>query len=393
VVGIGASAGGIQALLRLFEQMPADSGMAFVVVLHLSPKYESRADEVLQRVTSMPVVQVREPTHIEKNSVYLISPSNDLSMFDGYLRVTPAERPSGRPVAIDRFFRSLANAHGARAVSVILSGTGSDGTAGIGRIKECGGVTLAQSADDAEYGEMPQNAIATGLIDMSLPVVDLPQKLIELWSNAQMIQLPAVEGEPPIAAAPPGENAVATSENALQEILKALRIHTGHDFRHYKRATVLRRIERRLQVNALPDLPSYLLFLERQPDEHSALLRDMLIGVTNFFRDREAFEALEREVVPRIFEAKNDDEQVRACQGDAADDQVMPVSNLADVEIEWVRTRVGSHAVSVVTADSRSPPGRRGRTSGSGPARSPWFQGRRRRRRAGAIWTTYQEDG
>lgn len=130
VVGIGASAGGIQALLRLFEQMPADTGMAFVIVLHLSPKYESRADEVLQRVTSMHVAQVLEPTHIEKNSVYLISPSNDLSMFDGYLRVTPAERSSGRPVAIDRFFRSLADAHGTRAISVILSGTGSDGRPG-----------------------------------------------------------------------------------------------------------------------------------------------------------------------------------------------------------------------------------------------------------------------
>jgi two-component system CheB/CheR fusion protein len=312
VVGIGASAGGIQALLRLFEQMPADSGMAFVIVLHLSPKYESRADEVLQRVTSMPVMQVHEPTHIEKNSVYLISPSNDLSMFDGYLRVTPAERASGRPVAIDRFFRSLANAHGVRAISVILSGTGSDGTAGIGRIKECGGIALAQSPDDAEYGEMPQNAIATGLIDMSLPVVDLPQKLIELWSNARVIQLPRVDGEPLIAGAPPSESAAATAESALQEILKTLRVHTGHDFRHYKRATVLRRIERRLQVNALPDLPSYLLFLERNPDENKALLRDMLIGVTNFFRDREAFEALEREVVPSIFEGTNEDEQVRA---------------------------------------------------------------------------------
>ncbi|MFM0034934.1 CheR family methyltransferase [Paraburkholderia strydomiana] len=311
VVGIGASAGGIQALLRLFEQMPADSGMAFVIVLHLSPKYESRADEVLQRVTSMPVRQVRERTHIEKNSVYLISPSNDLSMFDGYLRVTPAERSSGRPVAIDRFFRSLADVHGTRAISVILSGTGSDGTVGIGRIKECGGVTLAQSPDDAEYGEMPQSAIATGLIDMSLPVVDLPQKLIELWANAQLIQLPVVEGELPVVAAPPGENAAA-AESALQEILKGLRNYTGHDFRHYKRATVLRRIERRLQVNALPDLPSYLLFLERHPDENRALLRDMLIGVTNFFRDREAFEALEREVVPGMFEGRDDGEQVRA---------------------------------------------------------------------------------
>src|SRR4051794_36316520 len=231
VVGIGASAGGIQALLRLFEQMPKETGMAFVIVLHLSPKYESRADDVLQRVTSMPVRQVREPTRIEKNSVYLISPSNDLSMVDGYLRVTPAERPSGRPVAIDRFFRSLADAHGERAISVILSGTGSDGTAGIGRIKECGGVTLAQSPDDAEYGEMPQNAIATGLIDMSLPVVELPQKLVELWSNAQVMQLPAGEGGRWITAPPPSEKASPAAENRLQETLRGMGVHTGPDFR------------------------------------------------------------------------------------------------------------------------------------------------------------------
>ncbi len=312
IVGIGASAGGIQALLRLFERMPEDSGMAFAIVLHLSPEHESRADEVLQRVTAMPVVQVHEPTRIEPNSIYLISPANDLSVSEGYLRVTPSERSPGRPVTIDRFFRSLADAHGPRAISVILSGSGSDGTAGIGRIKECGGVTLAQSPDDAEYGEMPQSAIATGLIDISLPVVDLAQKLVELWNNAQGIQLPMVDCGPPLAAAPPSDDAAASAEGALQEILKTLRIQTGHDFRHYKRATVLRRIERRLRVNTLSDLPSYLAFLEQHPDENPALLRDMLIGVTNFFRDREAFEALEREVVPGMFDGKADGEQVRA---------------------------------------------------------------------------------
>ena len=310
VVGIGASAGGIQALLRFFEQMPQDAGMAFVIVLHLSPKHESRADEVIQRVASMPVVQVRESTHIEKNHVYLISPSSELSMIDGYLRVAHADRPAGRPVAIDRFFRSLADVHGTRAISVILSGTGSDGTVGIGRIKECGGITLAQDPDDAEYAEMPQNALASGYVDIALPVADLPHKLIELSANARRIQLPPVEGDAGALAAPEGSE--ETVEHALHDILTSLRVRTGHDFRHYKRATVLRRIERRLQVNALADLPSYRRFLEKHPDETRALLKDLLIGVTNFFRDREAFEALEREVMPEIFAGKTGDDQIRA---------------------------------------------------------------------------------
>ena len=310
VVGIGASAGGIQALLRFFEQMPQDAGMAFVIVLHLSPKHESRADEVIQRVASMPVLQVRESMPIEKNHIYLISPSNELSMTDGYLRVAQADRLAGRPVAIDRFFRSLADVHGTRAISVILSGTGSDGTVGIGRIKECGGITLAQDPDDAEYAEMPQNALASGHVDISLPVADLPQKLLELSANARRIQLPPVEDEASVLAAPAGSE--ETVEHALQDILTLLRIRTGHDFRHYKRATVLRRIERRLQVNALADLPSYRRFLEKHPDETRALLRDMLIGVTNFFRDREAFEAVEREIFPEICAGKAGDEQVRA---------------------------------------------------------------------------------
>ncbi len=310
VVGIGASAGGIQALLRFFEQMPRDAGMTFVIILHLSPKHESRVDEVLQRVASMPVTQVLKPTRIEKNHVYLISPSNDLSMSDGYLRVTRVDGRAGAPVAIDRFFRSLADVHGQRAMSVILSGTGSDGTVGIGRIKERGGIALAQSPDDAEYPEMPQSALSSGLVDIVLPVAELPQKLIEISANARMIQLPATAGE--WVSAAPAVDVDEVAERALQEILTVLRIQTGHDFRHYKRATVLRRIERRLQVNALPDLPAYQGFLERHLDETRALLKDMLIGVTNFFRDHEAFAAIEQDVVPRICEGKDHEEQVRA---------------------------------------------------------------------------------
>ena len=310
VVGIGASAGGIQALLRLFENMPSDAGMAFVVVLHLSPKHESVADQVLQGVTKMRVVQVTTATQIEVNCVYLISPANDLSMEHGYLRVTHASRPPGKPVAIDLFFRSLAEAHGARAISIVLSGSGSDGAVGIGRIKEFAGITIAQTPEDAEYEDMPRNAIATGMVDIVLPIADIPQKLIELWSNMRVIEVPQPGQAGALAGA--GEHIDSPAERALHAILTILLTRTGHDFHHYKRATVLRRIERRLQVNAVPSLPLYEKFLDSHPEETSPLLKDMLIGVTNFFRDREAFEAVEREVIPKIVTASQSlDEPVR----------------------------------------------------------------------------------
>jgi two-component system CheB/CheR fusion protein len=311
VVGIGASAGGVQTLLRLFENMPSDAGMAFVIVLHLSPKHESIADQVLQRATRMRVIQVTTPTRIEKNCVYLISPSNNLSMEDGHLCVTHVDRLPGRPVTIDLFFRSLAEAHGERAISIILSGSGSDGSVGIGRIKEFAGITIAQSPEDAEYEDMPRNAIATGMVDIVLPIVDIPQKLIELWTNMRAIELPQSAQGGTVFLAGVGEHTASPAERALHAILTTLHTRTGHDFHHYKRATVLRRIERRLQVNALPSLPLYERFLDSHPEETSPLLKDMLIGVTNFFRDREAFEAVEREVIPTIVAERALDEPVR----------------------------------------------------------------------------------
>ena len=301
VIGIGASAGGMVALRRFFEQMPASSGMAFVVVLHLSPRHESHADTVLQRTTRMPVVQVKQPTAIEANHVYVISPSYSLLMKDGYLRVEATERPPGRHVAIDQFFRTLADAHMDRAMAIVLSGTASDGTVGLARVKQQGGVTLAQLPEDAEYDDMPRNAIATGRVDFVLPAAEMPAKLMELWENARRIQLPKPDelGEHIIATPP---DTTQSAERAVREVLDILLVRTGHDFRHYKRATVLRRIERRMQVNLLQDLQGYRDYLRQEPGEAAALLDDMLIGVTNFFRDREAFEALEREVVPRLFE-------------------------------------------------------------------------------------------
>jgi two-component system CheB/CheR fusion protein len=311
VVGIGASAGGVQALLRFFENAPADMGMAFVVVLHLSPDHASAADHVLQHATRMPVRQVQRAVRVEKNHVYVISPSHDLSLDDGHLTPVEADRPRGRPIAIDLFFRSLADTHRERAIAIVLSGTGADGATGIGRIKEQGGVTLAQDPADAEYPEMPQNALATGMVDLALPAAAMARKLLELADNARAIRLPSTQEDAEAPAVAPADQA-SSAERALLGVLATLRARTGHDFRHYKRATILRRIERRLQVNGIPDLQAYQDYVLTHPDETPALLKDMLIGVTNFFRDREVFEGVEHEIVPKLFQKKSADDPVRA---------------------------------------------------------------------------------
>lgn len=305
VVGIGASAGGFAALKTFFANMPSDNGMAFVIILHLDPTHESIAGQMIQEATRMPVTQVKFPVPIEKNHIYVISPALDLSMNDGYLRVTQAGPRNGRHTAIDNFFRGLAHAHKERAFCVVLSGAGTDGAVGLSRIKEQGGVTLAQSPDDAEYDSMPRAAIDTRMVDLVLPVADMPQRLLELWQNSQRIVLPTV-GDPEIETIEPiSSSEIVQAQESLQSVLAQLRDATGHDFRHYKKATILRRLERRMQVNAQPNLASYDVFLKEHPEENKALLADMLIGVTNFFRDREAFEGLERDIVPNIINAQN----------------------------------------------------------------------------------------
>ncbi|MBI6897706.1 PAS domain-containing protein [Pseudomonas putida] len=311
VVGLGASAGGLEAIRRFFQHTPNDSGMAFVVVLHLSPDHQSQADRIIQAVTRMPVRQVSEPVPIERNHVYVISPANRLSTNDGYLRVSPAKRSRGDHVAIDLFFRDLADVHKDHAFCVVLSGTGSDGAVGLSRIKEQGGVTLVQAPDDAEYPDMPRAALATGMVDLLLPVDEMPARLVELWRTARQVKLPEIEDDslpPPLGER---EGDPAASDPLLDEILLTLQGETGHDFSHYKRATVLRRLERRLHVTGQTDLAGYLDFLQRHPEESRALLADMLIGVTNFFRDREAFDALQRHVMPGLVSKDASEESAR----------------------------------------------------------------------------------
>lgn len=262
VVGIGASAGGLKALLTFLEHMPGDCGMAFVVIMHLSPKHQSSADSILQKVTRMPVLQVNQAVPIESNCVYVIPPGQDLSMQDGYLRLQPPLRNRGDQVAIDLFFRTLADVHSTHAVGIVLSGSGADGSVGLARIKEQGGITLAQLPEDAEYDSMPRAAIETGMVDIVLAVAEMPQRLVELARNIKALHEDAAAGRSalPVNAQQPQPPSKA-NELALREILNELRVRTGHDFRHYKQATVLRRIERRMQVNVVRDLPAYAQFL------------------------------------------------------------------------------------------------------------------------------------
>jgi two-component system CheB/CheR fusion protein len=282
--------------------MPIDSGMAFVVVLHLSPEHESHLDSVLQIVTEIPVTQVNETVTVTPNHIYVIPPSKHLVMVDGEIRRVEPDKIPGRRVPIDLFFRTLAEAYGKNAISIILSGTGTDGTLGLKRIKEEGGICIVQDPAEAEYDGMPRSAINTGLVDLILPIAEMPQRLLNIKRGAEKLKLPAVEDD----KLPPDLDA-----ETLGEILTLVRVRTGHDFSSYKQPTMLRRIARRLHVHGLENLQDYLEVLREQPEEAKALLGDLLISVTNFFRDKEAFAALENVVIPRLFAGKTADDYVR----------------------------------------------------------------------------------
>jgi two-component system CheB/CheR fusion protein len=321
VVGLGASAGGIGPLRQFFTDMDPQSGLAFVVVMHLSPEYESQLANVIQQKTTMPVTQVNETVHVRPNHVYVIPPNHQLTFEDSTLHLVPPQQPLGRRVTIDLFFRTLAQAYGQRAVCIIMSGTDSDGVIGLKHIRAQGGLTIAQDPNEAEHDSMPATAISTGMVDWVLPVEMMAPKLLEFARNENRMKLPpeipeADEPDAKVQDAPGGptisaETRDAEDESAMVEVLADVRAQTGHDFTHYKRATILRRIARRMQVNSIDTIPKYLEFIRTHPVETRALLQDLLIGVTHFFRDRDAFAALEAHI-PQLFAGKKKDDEVRA---------------------------------------------------------------------------------
>lgn len=300
VVGIGASAGGLQAVGRLLRELPAHTGMAFVVVLHLPPQQQSHAAEVLQRGVRMPVQQAAAPrTPLQPDHVYVVAPGVQLQLEDGCLLARPLPATQGARVGIDLFFRALADVQRERSMVVLMSGSGSDGAVGLAAVKEVGGLVLVQAPSEAEFDGMPRAALASGQVDFVLPAAELAAKLLSLSCNARRIQLPAARLRDDGGTAG-GDGTALALERALQQVMQLLRERTGNDFRHYKRSTVLRRLERRLQVNGLPDLAAYHRHLLQHPAETAGLLRDMLISVTSFFRDAPAFEALEEAVVQQL---------------------------------------------------------------------------------------------
>jgi len=307
IVGIGASAGGIPALKAFLEAMPPDSGLIFVIVMHLSPSHESTLAELLARSTQMPVVQAQDDQFVEPNHVYVIPPGKYMAAVDGRLTLTPLEPDRGRRIAVDLFFRSLADTRGPNAVAIVLSGADGDGALGIKRVKERGGLTIAQDPVEAEFPGMPQSAIDTGMVDWVLEVDQMPRRLIEYRNNALRLKLPPEDGPQPVLL----KAATAVdSEAALRDVLVFLRTRTGSDFSYYKRATILRRIRRRMQINGVDDLPEYLSFLRTHPGEAGALMQDLLISVTNYFRDQDSFEAIERHI-PELFKDKGPQDSVR----------------------------------------------------------------------------------
>jgi two-component system, chemotaxis family, CheB/CheR fusion protein len=307
LVGLGGSAGSIAALRSFFERMPPDSGLAFVVVLHLSPEHESVLPEVLQHTTRMPVVQVTDAPRIQPNTVYVIPPRHGLKVTDGKLELDAPAARRGRHVAVDLFFRSLADTHGPHAAAVVLSGADGDGAIGIKRIKERGGLTVAQDPGEAEHAGMPRSSIATGMVDWVLPVAEIPQRLLDYFQLESKLKLPPEDGPQPTLAE---RSALSPDEVSLRDVLGFLRARTGRDFSCYKRATILRRVGRRMQVNGVPDLQQYLQCLRMRPGEAGALLQDLLISVTNFFRDSDCYEALDQEL-PAIMAGKGPNDSVR----------------------------------------------------------------------------------
>ena len=300
VVGIGASAGGLAAFEAFFSGMPANSepGMAFILVQHLAPDHTSILSEIIQRYTRMQVFEVEDGMQVQINCTYIIPPNRDMALLNGNLQLIVPAIPRGHRLPIDFFFRSLAQDQHEQAIGIILSGTGSDGTLGAKAIKAEGGIVLAQEIKTAEFDGMPRSIIATGLVDYIMPPAKMPAQIIAYTKHlfAQPLRL---------------TNNTVPAENVMNKIFILLRNQTGHDFSLYKPNTICRRIERRMTVHQIDAIDFYLKYLQQNPAEVTALFNDLLIGVTSFFRDPNAFLALEKLIIPELFTVKSEEKTIR----------------------------------------------------------------------------------
>ena len=299
IVGIGASAGGLEALELFLANVPADSGMAFVIVQHLDPTHKGILVELLRRSTSMPVSQVKDRTRVLPNCVYVIPPNKDMSILHGVLHLLDPSAPRGLRLPIDFFLRALAEDQQENSIGVILSGMGSDGTLGLRAIKEKAGVVLVQEPASAKFDSMPRSAIEAGLADVIAQVEALPGKIIAYLQHAPLITKPGFPDH-------------YVAQSALEKVVILLRNQTGHDFSLYKKTTVYRRIERRMGLHQISKIADYVHFLQENPAEVELLFRELLIGVTSFFRDPEAWKQLKTEVLSELLAGCSSNQVLRA---------------------------------------------------------------------------------
>lgn len=350
IVGIGASAGGLAAFEAFFAGMPKDKdpGMAFVLVQHLAPDHKSILTEIIKRYTRMQVTEVTDGMEVKPNCAYIIPPNRDMAFLNGTLQLFEPNSPRGQNMTIDFFFRSLANDQHERAICIILSGTGTDGTLGLRAIKGEGGMVIAQVPETTEYSGMPLSAIGTGLVDYQLAPIDMPNQLISYVAHAYGIKQKQEQ------------SLLNGSENAIKKVFVLIRTQTGHDFSKYKPSTINRRIERRLAVQQIDTMEAYVKYLQQSPTEVEALFRDLLIGVTSFFRDKEAFKYLESEIIPKLFREKTPGSNIRVwCTGCSTGEEAYSIAILVQEHLEKIKqsyniqifaTDIDSQAIGIARA-------------------------------------------
>lgn len=335
IAGIGASAGGLEALQEFFKAVPLSTGIGYVVIQHLSPDYKSLMDELLARYTKLPIRKAEDGMIVEPDTVYLIPPRMNLSIFHRKLVLERQGNRNGLNLPIDIFFRSLAQDIEKCAVGIVLSGTGSDGTLGTRAIKEAGGMVMAQDERTAKFDGMPRSSISTGLVDYILPPAEMPNAL------HNYIKHPFIE------KAKSSETVLTGAEDALSKILMILRDHSGTDFSYYKENTILRRLERRLSINRFENLEDYFNLLISSDKEKDILYRELLIGVTRFFRDEAAFEVVAAKVIPLLAEGSK--KEIRLWSAGCSTGE--EVYSLAMLIREYLDSKRLNHEVKIFATD------------------------------------------
>jgi len=338
IVGIGASAGGLEALEQFLRHVPEDSGMAFVIVQHLDPTHKGMMSELLQRATGMKISQVRDHMQVQPNCVYVIPPNRDMTILHGFLYLFEPAAPRGLRLPIDLFLRSLAQDQQQGSIGVVLSGMGSDGTLGLRAIKEMAGLALVQDPATAKFDSMPRSAIEAGLADIVAPVEELPEKIVAFLRRAPL-------------TAPADEAMEDKSQSALEKVVVLLRAHTGHDFSHYKRNTLYRRIERRMGIHQINRMVDYVRYLQENSQELDLLFKELLIGVTSFFRDPGVWEQLHKQSIPALLANRQPGQTLRAwVPGCSTGEEAYSLAIVLQEAIEEIKPK-GSFTIQIFATD------------------------------------------